>query len=96
MTVESAAAGGAATLAVTDDGPGIPDAAQEAVFDRFYRLGGTVASGSGLGLAIAKELAELMRGRIELVSRPGFTRFALVLRADAGTRQTALVAAGKG
>ena len=96
VTVECGAAGGTATLAVTDDGPGIPVAAQEAVFDRFYRLGGTVASGSGLGLAIARELAELMRGRVELVSRPGFTRFALVLPADAGTRQPALVAAEKG
>ena len=96
VTVECAATGGTATLAVTDDGPGIPVAAQEAVFDRFYRLGGTVASGSGLGLAIAKELAELMRGRVELVSRPGFTRFALVLPADAGTRQPPLVAAEKG
>ena len=87
-TVEAAVAGGSATLAVTDDGPGIPEAAQEAVFERFYRLGGTVASGSGLGLAIARELAELMDGRIELESRPGFTRFALVLPADAGTRQS--------
>jgi signal transduction histidine kinase len=80
---------------VVDDGPGIPAAAREAVFDRFYRLGGTVASGSGLGLAIAKELAELMHGHVELVSRPRFTRFALVLPADAGTRHAALVVAEK-
>ena len=56
---------------MTDDGPGIPEDDRQAVFERFYRLGGTVASGSGLGLAIARELAELMDGRVELESRPG-------------------------
>ncbi len=70
-------------LTVSDDGPGIPAEAQRHVFERFYRLEGTVASGSGLGLAIARELAELMGGRIELESRAGSTRFSLVLSADA-------------
>jgi signal transduction histidine kinase len=96
VTVQAAASVVGATLAVVDDGPGIPAPSREAVFDRFYRLGGTVASGSGLGLAIAKELAELMHGRIELVSRPGFTRFALVLPADAGMRHAPLVVAERG
>jgi two-component system OmpR family sensor kinase len=41
------------------------------VFERFYRLDGTRASGSGLGLAIARELAEVMGGRIELDSQNG-------------------------
>jgi two-component system OmpR family sensor kinase len=36
-------------------------------------------SGSGLGLAIARELAERMDGRIELLSRPGRTVFTLEL-----------------
>jgi len=87
-TVEIAAgfAGGRATLAVSDDGPGIPEQAQTQVFERFYRLDGTIASGSGLGLAIARELAELMGGRIELDSTPGRTRFTLVLAADAAGR----------
>jgi two-component system OmpR family sensor kinase len=76
-----------ARLSVRDDGPGIPLEAHEYVFGRFFRLDGAVASGSGLGLAIARELAELMGGRIELESVPGATRFTLVLRADAfGTR----------
>ena len=74
---------GTARLVVIDDGPGIPREAQEDIFERFYRLAGTVASGSGLGLAIARELAGLMGGRIELESRAGRTVFALVLRADA-------------
>jgi signal transduction histidine kinase len=75
--------GGTARLSVVDDGAGIPSDAQAHVFDRFFRIEGTVAAGSGLGLAIAREVAGLMDGRVELVSRPGETRFTLVLPADA-------------
>jgi two-component system OmpR family sensor kinase len=78
--------GGRATLTVANDGPEIPAAAQARIFERFYRLDGTRASGSGLGLAIARELAELMGGRIELDSQNGWTLFTLVLSADEGVR----------
>jgi signal transduction histidine kinase len=78
--------GGVARLVVTDDGAGIPFESWQQIFERFYRLDGTVASGSGLGLAIARELAELMGGRIELDSERGSTRFALVLPAEAADR----------
>jgi signal transduction histidine kinase len=70
---------GSAVLEVEDLGRGIPLEERERLFERFVRLGGTRASGSGLGLAIAKELAELMDGRIVLESEPGRTVFALVL-----------------
>jgi two-component system OmpR family sensor kinase len=83
VTVSAGSTGGTATLEVSDDGPGIPADAQDAVFERFYRLGGEVASGSGLGLAIARELTGLMGGRLELRSRPGSTTFTLVLAAPA-------------
>jgi signal transduction histidine kinase len=88
--------GGAATLAVTDDGPGIPDSAQEAVFERFYRLSGTVASGSGLGLSIARALAERMEGRVEVDSVPGRTEFVLVLALEAAREAPVLEAARGG
>ena len=81
--------GGRATLAVANDGPPIPPGAEEQIFARFYRLDGTLASGSGLGLAIARELAEVMGGRIELESGPGRTVFTLVLRAEAVDRSLA-------
>jgi signal transduction histidine kinase len=84
---------GRAALTVADDGPGIPEEDRQAVFERFYRLGGTVASGSGLGLAIARELAELMGGRVELESRPGRTRFTLALPGEAARRSPALARA---
>jgi signal transduction histidine kinase len=70
---------GSAFLTVEDEGPGIPPEHAGHVFERFYRLEGSVASGSGLGLAIARELAELMRGSLELRALSGRTTFALVL-----------------
>jgi signal transduction histidine kinase len=70
---------GHAVLEVEDEGAGIPAGNQEQLFERFFRLDGTRASGSGLGLAIAKELAELMDGRITVESEPGHTVFSLEL-----------------
>jgi two-component system sensor histidine kinase MprB len=51
------------TLAVSDDGPGIPAAALRHVFDRFYRADPSRTNpGSGLGLAIVRDLAEALGG----------------------------------
>src|SRR3990170_1238127 len=74
--------GDRAELLVDDDGPGIPPSQREAVFERFYRVEGGVASGSGLGLAIAKELARLMGGAVRLESEPGRTVFTLDLEGE--------------
>jgi signal transduction histidine kinase len=82
VRLSTAIDGGRATLTVADDGPGIARDAHQQIFERFYRLDGTKASGSGLGLAIARELAEVMGGRIELDSQNGWTLFTLVLSAD--------------
>jgi len=68
-----------AALRVEDNGPGVSEADQQQVFERFYRSDGTLASGSGLGLAIAKELAAIMGGEIGLDSGPGRTVFTLNL-----------------
>ncbi|MFZ2986498.1 sensor histidine kinase N-terminal domain-containing protein [Ideonella sp.] len=45
-------------LQVEDNGPGIPLAERELVFQPFYRALGTDVDGSGLGLAIVKEIAD--------------------------------------
>jgi signal transduction histidine kinase len=60
---------GQARLTVTDDGPGIPPADRERVFDRFTRLDDARsrdAGGSGLGLAIVRELLRRSHGSITL------------------------------
>jgi signal transduction histidine kinase len=70
---------GMARLEVSDNGPGIAADDQERLFERFYRASNAAPQGSGLGLAIADELGRRMGGRVEVVSEPGDTRFALVL-----------------
>ncbi|TFG57714.1 MAG: HAMP domain-containing histidine kinase [Deltaproteobacteria bacterium] len=61
-------------VSVGDDGPGIPQGEQEAVFERFVRLKDKehpYAPGLGLGLAGLKALVEAMGGNISLESREG-------------------------
>jgi two-component system OmpR family sensor kinase len=45
------------TLVVEDDGPGIPEAERERVFDPFYRVLGSDEIGSGLGLSIVQAIS---------------------------------------
>ena len=49
------------SLAVEDDGPGVPEAERERIFERFYRIAGSEADGCGLGLSIVREIATLHR-----------------------------------
>jgi two-component system, NtrC family, sensor histidine kinase GlrK len=63
-----------AVLEVLDEGPGIPAAEREMVFEAFYR--GTDApmaaiKGSGLGLSIVKEYVQLHKGEVEILEGPG-------------------------
>jgi two-component system sensor histidine kinase TctE len=53
-------------VAVSDDGPTIPVAERQRVFERFHRLLGAHADGSGLGLAIVHEIAQLHDASIAL------------------------------
>jgi two-component system sensor histidine kinase QseC len=70
-TVELALAdqGDRVTLTVRDQGPGIPAAARERVFDRFHRLAGS-GEGSGLGLSIVARIAALHGATVELADGP--------------------------
>jgi signal transduction histidine kinase len=60
-----------AGVTVSDDGPGIPGADRQRVFDRFVRLAGHGQPGTGLGLAICRRIAELHAAQIELAAGPG-------------------------
>jgi len=63
---------GGLMFSVSDTGPGIPEASQARLFQRFEQEDGPQRrAGSGLGLAICRELVEMMGGSIELVSRLG-------------------------
>lgn len=70
VTVALDRSAGAIRLAVSDDGPGIPVAERERVFDRFYRAEGTSAPGSGLGLAIVQRAAQRLQARIRIEDGP--------------------------
>lgn len=64
---------GRVVLTVDDDGPGIPEADRERVFERFVRLDDARArdgGGSGLGLAIVRELAAAHGGDVAIGSSP--------------------------
>ena len=58
-------------LAVEDQGPGIPEAEQERVFQRFQRGREASGVGTGLGLAIVRQIAESHRGEARLSSTEG-------------------------
>lgn len=66
---------GQVELVVADDGPGIPAAERERVFQRFHRLDTARArdgGGSGLGLAIVRDATRAHRGTVTIQDdRPG-------------------------
>jgi signal transduction histidine kinase len=64
VRVRTGAAADGIELVVEDDGPGIPPAERERVFERFHRMADATASGSGLGLSIARRIAELHGGQV--------------------------------
>ena len=77
-------AGGRARLIVADQGPGLSDAQQLKVFEKFERLGRSGEDGgSGLGLYISRRLARAMGGDLLVESAPGQgARFVLEVPAD--------------
>ena len=61
---------------MTDTGPGIKEAEQSLIFQRFYRSPRHQGSpGFGLGLAIAESIVKRGRGRIRCESAGGWNLF---------------------
>ncbi|MFF7683189.1 ATP-binding protein [Microbacterium sp. NPDC007973] len=70
-----------AVISVTDDGPGVPAADRERIFDRLVRLDDARASaaGVGLGLPIARGIARAHGGDVRYVASPTGARFEVEL-----------------
>ena len=85
VAIDATREGRLVTIAVCDEGPGIPDDDLSRVFERFYRVDKSRArdpGGTGLGLAIVKHLVELHGGTIKAENRPsGGARFTMTLPA---------------
>jgi two-component system phosphate regulon sensor histidine kinase PhoR len=83
IRIEAAPSAGRVNIAVSDEGPGIPEEDLSRVFERFYRVDKSRArdpGGTGLGLAIVKHLVELHGGSVRAENRAeGGARFVLTL-----------------
>ncbi len=66
VSIESHA--GCCRLRVSDNGPGIPAAIHDKVFERFFRAPESGEEGSGLGLSIVQRIVDLYQARLELTT----------------------------
>jgi signal transduction histidine kinase len=74
VTVKATADDGSVHLSVEDEGPGIPTAHLQRVFERFYRVDAArsrEAGGTGLGLSIVKHLVVAHGGDVGIDSEVG-------------------------
>jgi PAS domain S-box-containing protein len=87
----------AVTIAIRDDGPGIPQEEHQHVFGRFYRANGStreVGRGLGLGLYLTKELARALGGDVDFTTSHGGSEFCLTLPLASGEPGTKSVSPG--
>ncbi|MBI5479184.1 MAG: HAMP domain-containing protein [Deltaproteobacteria bacterium] len=79
IRITTSARGAAVIIAITDDGPGIPDHLLARIFDPFFTTK-DVGEGSGLGLSIVHGIVERHNGSISVASEVGKgTTFTVVL-----------------
>jgi two-component system sensor histidine kinase KdpD len=58
-------------IVISDNGPGFPKEVLPRLFDKFYRVPGSMAGGTGLGLSIVRGFVEAHRGTIQVENREG-------------------------
>jgi len=82
---------GVVEIAVSDHGPGIPDAEKQKVTERFYRGDASRGTpGVGLGLSLVAAVARLHGGRLELTDNHPGLRATLILTATASPAKMGL------
>jgi len=81
VLVELGSHGDTAVIAVSDDGPGVPRADRERIFERLVRLDAarTASGGVGLGLPIARGIARAHGGDVRCVDTARGARFEVTL-----------------
>jgi two-component system sensor histidine kinase TctE len=72
------------SIAIADEGPGIPEADLALVFERFYRVRREGPPGTGLGLSIVRTIADRLGARVILANRPGGGLIATIYFPPAG------------
>ena len=82
VTVRTSLEGVVVVVEVTDDGPGVPAAIQDRIWEPFFTTK-PVGHGTGLGLDISRRIIEEHGGEITLASVPGKTTFTVRLPARA-------------
>jgi signal transduction histidine kinase len=68
VLLEARREGRSTTIAVSDDGPGIPAGVLPRIFDLYFT---TKAGGTGIGLPVAQQIVTAHGGTIEVDSEPG-------------------------
>jgi two-component system sensor histidine kinase ChvG len=72
ITLRARESAGMVEICVDDEGPGVPEARLEHIFERFYSerpQGERFGQHSGLGLSISRQIVEALRGRISAENR---------------------------
>jgi two-component system sensor histidine kinase ChvG len=91
ISLAAARVGGMVEISVSDEGPGIPEASLERIFERFYSSrpeGEKFGTHSGLGLSISRQIVSAHGGTLRAENRPGTdgrpggARFVIALPAE--------------
>jgi signal transduction histidine kinase len=78
LSVKACADSESVTVAIADNGPGIPEAIQARIFEPFFTTK-EVGDGTGLGLDVVRRIVRGHEGNVRVESRPGKTTFTVRL-----------------